>query len=157
MKKLISFLILSSLLLSCGGDDNDPCDGVITDPIVQSIFIELLDNEGNNLIENGTFPAEDITAEFNGFIITPVVFTEFEAIKNLITLNIVGSEGENTWLINLNEQETDTLVLDLALNTVECGFTSFTVISVFYNGVQQTLITNSDNPSGDITIQVVRA
>ena len=155
MKKLISSFILGLLLLSCGSDDNDPCNGAIIDPIVQSIFIELLDNEGNNLIENGTFPAEDISAELNGFIITPVVLTEFESIENLITLNIVGSKGENTWLIRLNEQETDTLVLDLTPNIGECGFTSFSVNSIFYNGIEQTPVEDPDI-AGDIRIRVVR-
>ncbi len=159
MKKTISFFTLVLLFLSCGGsDDNNPCSfphGVVIDPIVQSIFIELVDNQGNNLIENGTFLAEDITAEFNGFLITPVVFTEIEGLENLIALNFVGSGGETTWLINLNEQETDTLVLDLTLNVGECGFSTYTLNSAFYNGVEQTLTADFDI-AGDARIRVVR-
>ncbi len=151
-------LLLTSifLFLACvGNDDNDPCEGVIADPIVQSIFIELVDAEGNNLIENGTYPPTGITAEFNGTTITGVVFTEIEGLENLISLNVIGPGGETAWLINLNDQETDTLILDLTLNLGQCGFNTYAFNSATYNGEVQQLVVDSA-VAGDARIRVVR-
>ncbi|WP_422857983.1 hypothetical protein ACOKFD_11045 [Flagellimonas sp. S174] len=155
MKKQLFALLLCILCLSCGGNDDDPCSGVIIDPIVQSLFIELVDDEGNNLIENGTFPANGITAEFNRFLITGVVFTEVDGLENLITLNFLGDGGETTWLINLNDQVTDTLIVDLSLNEGECGFSTYTPNSALYNGIEQVLSVDFDS-AGDARIRVVR-
>ncbi|PRX56679.1 hypothetical protein [Flagellimonas meridianipacifica] len=155
MKKTLFIVMLCILYYSCGSNDDDPCPEVVIDPIVQSIFIELVDNQGNNLIENGTFPAAGITAEFNDFLITGIVFTEVDGLENLITLNFLGSGGETTWLINLNDQVTDTLVLDLSLNIGECGFNTYTLNSALYNGIEQILMVDADFV-GDTRIRVVR-
>ncbi len=150
VKKTILFVLTIILITSCNiSDDNNPCgipDGAIIDPITQTIYIELVDVNGTNLIANNTYSGLDITVEKNGIIIRPVVFDENQipglpdSVKDIIVLELFGQEGENTWSINLNEEETDLLVLDIKHGIPdECGFFLFEVLSATYNGTEQNV------------------
>jgi NRPS condensation-like uncharacterized protein len=61
-------------------------------------------------------------------------------VRDVIVLQLFGEEGENTWAINLNEEETDTLVIDLKHGTPdECGLFLLEVLSASYNGIEQNV------------------
>ncbi|MFD2586587.1 hypothetical protein ACFSQJ_06575 [Croceitalea marina] len=150
MKKVGLYLIAFLVSISCNlSDDGVPCalpDGSSVDIIVQSMYIELVDANGTNLIANDTYPGLDISAEKDGFIIRPVVFDESQipnlpkSVKDIIVLELLGPEGENTWVLKLNENENDTLAIDLKHgNADECGLFLLEVLSATYNGVQQNV------------------
>ncbi len=150
MKNIVLCTVALLLALSCNTDDvNGACgipDGAIIDPITQTIYIELVDTNGNNLIANGTYNGLDITAEKDGFIIRPVVFdeTQFsnlpESVKDIIVLPLFGEEDDNTWLLNLNENVTDTLVVNIKHGDPDaCGFFLFEVLEVSYNEIEQDI------------------
>jgi hypothetical protein len=150
VKKILLPIFTILLIVSCNiSDDNDPCgipDGALVDPITQTIYIELVDSNGENLITNETYSGPNITAEKNGIIIRPVVFDENQipglpdSVRDIIVLQLFGEEGENTWAINLNEEETDTLVIDLKHGTPdECGLFLLEVLSASYNGIEQNV------------------
>ncbi len=110
MKHIYTCLLLSFVLFSCNSDDVD----CISEPIFNgAIVIELVNVDGENLIENGTYNAEDITIAFNDSLLTGVVTTDFPEIANRIVLNIFGQDGDNTFDINLSDTETDELILNL--------------------------------------------
>ena len=54
--------------------------------------------------------ADDITVLFNGYTYTNVVFNDVQGIENLISLNLIGVDGDNTLKIKLSEEVTDTLM-----------------------------------------------
>jgi len=139
MKKLWPLIFGFALLNSCE-EDTDPCEGVIDDVITQTLLIELLDENGNNLIENETYIANTIATERNGFITNPVVYDETQfanlpkELKNVIVVNIFGEENqENIWSIILNEQETDILSIDLEIESTGCSGTFYNILAVEYN------------------------
>lgn len=150
MKRIVLYITAFLLLVSCNTDDSsNPCAlpaGASVDVITQSIYIELVDNDGTNLITNSTYSGLDIIAEKNGFIIRPVVFDTSqipslpESVKDIIVLELFGQEGANTWSIQLNENEIDVLVIDLKHGAQdECGFFLFEVLSATYNGISQNV------------------
>ncbi|WP_350289755.1 hypothetical protein [uncultured Croceitalea sp.] len=150
MKRIVLYITAFLILLSCSTDDSsNPCAlpvGASVDAITQSIYIELVNSDGTNLITNNTYSGLDIIAEKNGFIIRPVVFDAAqipslpESVKDIIVLELFGQEGANTWSIQLNENETDVLVIDLKHGAPdECGFFLFEVLSASYNGISQNV------------------
>lgn len=154
--KPFTLLFLSFLFFAaCNNDDDIDCPPIpATTPIMNSLFIELVDEEGNNLIENDTFNGEEILIRFNGFEIRPVVFDDVPGIENLIIINLIGSEGDNTFEIQLSESEIDTLILNLTLipATMPCGSSFFTLNTANYNGIDQAI----ENFMDDSIITVVR-
>jgi hypothetical protein len=134
---LLLFCYIS--LFSCKNDDEPEIDCALYDPFIRSLFIKLIDSEGQNLIENNTYMADDITVLFNGYTYTNVVFNDVQGIENLITLSVIGIDGDNTLKIKLSEEITDTLILNLTADSQVCGWTFFTLNSATYNGVLQQL------------------
>ena len=130
--KLFSFLLCLVLLYSCSSDDDLVCS--INS---NNIFVKLVDNEGNNLIENETYLADEIVVRFNAaYEFTNVVFNEVEGLENLIAINIFGEQGNNTFEIQLSDSETDTLILNLNKEIIDgpCGNVYYILNSVTYNG-----------------------
>ena len=145
----LSFIFLST---ACNNDDDIDC--ALFDPIIQQIFIELVDEEGNNLIENGTFDRDEISVRFNDFVFTGVVF-DSEGIENLITLTLFGSNGDNTFFIDLSNTETDIMVTNLTQISETCGVSFFELNSITYNGEVQTVL-DDGSFNGFPRIRVVR-
>jgi hypothetical protein len=58
VKKILLPIFTILLIVSCNiSDDNAPCgipDGALVDPITQTIYIELVNSNGENLITNET-------------------------------------------------------------------------------------------------------
>jgi len=152
MKHLLYiFLILG--VFSCKNDDEIDCS-YYTSIASKSIFIKLIDSNGNNLIENETYAANTINIVFGDYTFTDVVFEDVLGIENLIALNIFGNQGDNQFRINLSENETDLLILNIdKQETVNpCVGHIFTLNSATYNGVIQTL----ENFDGDYLITVIK-
>ncbi len=149
-----SFLIVFACLclFSCKNDDEPEIDCALFDPFISNLSIKLIDSEGQNLIENNTYIADDITVLFNGNTYTNVVFNDVQGIENLITLNLIGLDGDNTLKINLSQEISDTLILNLTAESQICGWTFFTLNSANYNGVFQQI----EDFNGNYLITVVK-
>lgn len=136
MKCIILLSFSCFLLISC-----NKVDCTTDDPIFRSLFIKLLDADGNNLIENDTFNSETITIRFSEAIYTGVVFTDVQGIENLIIINLLGQEGSNIYEIQLSESRTD--ILELAMLEIgkdePCPASYFIPDGASYNRVDQTI------------------
>jgi len=86
MKKIYTFILLSFMLFSCHSDDDVNCT---SEPAFSpAVFIELVNATGENLIDNGTYIADNITIDFNESTFVNVVFTDSPEVANFIGLNI---------------------------------------------------------------------
>jgi hypothetical protein len=142
MKNIYTFILLSFVLFSCNSDDVD----CTSEPIFNgAIVIELVNVDGENLIENGAYNAEDITIAFNDSLLTGVVTTDLPEIANRIVLNIFGEDGDNTFDINLSDTETDELVLNLTREATggQCSQFALTLNTALYNS-ETIELQNSD-------------
>lgn len=139
MKQPFLLFIILCIIASCSKDEKETIDCALFDPAISNLFIKLVDAEGNNLIENETYIADDITVLFNDYLYTNVVFNDVEGIENLITLNVIGNDGDNTIKIQLSSEETDTLILNLTAESEICGWTFFSINSAIYNDIILTI------------------
>jgi hypothetical protein len=137
--KYLSIIICVLCLTSCNNHDKEEIDCALFDPAISNLFIKLIDAEGNNLIENETYIADDITVLFNESTYTNVVYNDVQGIENLIILNLIGIDGDNTVKINLSNDITDTLILNLTAESEVCGWTFFTLNSATYNDEIKTI------------------
>ena len=137
--KYLSIIICFLCLTSCKNNDKEEIDCALFDPAISNLFIKLIDAKGNNLIENETYIADDITVLFNESTYTNVVYNDVQGIENLIVLNLIGINGDNTIKINLSNNITDTLILNLTTESEVCGWTFFTLNSATYNDEIKTI------------------
>ena len=107
-------------------------------------LLKFIDNEENDLIENGYFDSTLISASINGQSFNgQIVDFEDEGLQNMVVLSTgIGNEGKNTWLLKLSEIETDTLEFSLVFTEIKqrsgrdgffCG-TEASVETATYNG-----------------------
>ncbi|NER14327.1 hypothetical protein GWK08_12815 [Leptobacterium flavescens] len=136
MKK-ISLLLCLFLFISC--DNSDDLDCALISFAPQLFFIELVDDQGNNLIENGTYVREDIEVFFNDFNVGGATGPEDTSFENLIFLTLMGESGDNEFRIELSDTETDILNLNLTVEPGICGVSIFTAVSATYNGEVQNI------------------
>jgi hypothetical protein len=112
--------------------------------------------QGENLIANQTYIADDITIDdvTNGYTSSGVVFTSVSGIENFIALGIYGQDGNNTFEINLSETEIDTLVLNLTRSETggPCSQFIFTLNSTVYNDESISI----QDFGGDFLITVIK-
>ncbi|WP_281541657.1 hypothetical protein [Maribacter aestuarii] len=122
---LIGFL--SIFLLQC---DNSRVDCATVSCIAQSLAIELVDADGTNLIENGTYPIGNIKILKNENQVNQ--YSSDRAIFILLS----GQRGNNTYQIDLGNSEVDILVLNLGLtgSDEDCCGPSFSINNAMYNG-----------------------
>jgi hypothetical protein len=151
MKKALFIFVLLLLFNSCKNDD-DGIDCALFDPITKSLYINLVDSDDNNLIENETYNADDITVLYNNNTFTNVFFNNIPSLENLIALKISGTQGDNTYEIQLSENLTYSLILDLTLESTVCDISFFTLNSVSYNDIIQTI----EDFNGDYLITIVK-
>ena len=126
--KLLAAVVLLS---ACKNDDGLDCS--LVDCMVDQLFaIELLDSQGNNLIENGTFELTKIIVSANG----NDLFVNTTTTENYLLFYYKGENGRQTYDIQLNSSETDTLVLDLSKKEGQhkCCGPYFDVDEASYNG-----------------------
>lgn len=155
MKYLYTFILFSVLLFSCNSDDNDPevaCSLEL--PAVSNLFIELVNAQGENLIENETYIPADITIETNGNTLTNVVFTNVEGLENFVAVGVFGDDGDNIYQINLSGTETDTLILNLTREEIgdPCPQIAFMLNTAVYNNESKEI----QSFGGDFLITVIK-
>ncbi|GAA4280416.1 hypothetical protein [Gaetbulibacter aestuarii] len=140
------------LLCSCDKPKDPEVDCSLYDPFFSNLLIELVDDQGENLIENNTYPADEITINYKGNISTNVVFNDVPGLENLISMNLFGDAGENTFILNLSDTVSDTLVLNLSIDIPVCNIPLYTLNTATYNGEVQSIITEN----GTYRITVVK-
>lgn len=65
MRNIILNLMIFMFIYSCSNNYNNGVDCSLFDPAVQQLFIELVDENVNNLLKNGTFNLEEISVRFD--------------------------------------------------------------------------------------------
>jgi hypothetical protein len=103
----------------------------------------LNDEDGNNLIENGTYKREDIKVTSNGNLRGEV--SSDPEFDTLILIVFSGGAGDVNYEIVLNESETDMLRLNLSI-LEERGFcrpSDYEVNTALYKGEIQEIIRNN--------------
>ncbi len=146
MGKILRFLFLSSLIVSCSKSE-DPldseCQGIIDTAPPGVFYIELVDSIGNNLIENGFYMRSQITTKLNeeDFDHQTLISYEDSNLENLLVVYPIGKDGDNRWLLNLSETDVDTLDFNMSSEDIRyvsdgvlfCGG-RFVLNSASYNG-----------------------
>lgn len=146
MKSLIHFVCIAVLFTACTDKEelDGNCIGIIDFIGPPSFQLKFIDNNENNLIENGYFDSDLISASINSQSFSGQI-TDFdgEGLQNIVILpSGIGNEGKNTWLLKLSEDETDTLEYSLVYTEVRqgrggngffCG-TMSSVETALYNG-----------------------
>lgn len=170
MKKVFLYFFAFFLILSCSSDDNssnEECGGVIDFIGPQSFLVEIVDENDTNLIENGFYEKDLISASINGEVfIADDLMPDFIETKNTLFLQTIFGAGENgQWIINLSETDKDTLnyvlsiteVRDRIDNVLFCG-SSLNLIGADYNGnsISVTRPPTEINRYNAITIKVVK-
>lgn len=164
-KFVICFVLI--VLFSCktNDDPSSKCQGIIDFGIPSIFLIELVDSEGNNLVENGYYTEEQITVRLNGAILSEdLINTTHTEMQNVITLFPVGNEGPNQYLIELSETDTDTLDFTLEFIEIErlsegslyCG-TRAALSSVNYNQSVVDISSISLDSLIPITITIIKS
>lgn len=130
------FTGLCFLTLASGCLDETDCAAVGC--FAQTISLELIDNNGTNLIANGTYELENIVVLRNSNKVnlsSPQTTTE-------IIFFVTGNKGNNTYEIQLNSNETDILVLNQSIDSPggKCCPASYLINSANYNGASQQII-----------------
>jgi hypothetical protein len=122
MKKLIQFLVLAVVLISC--DQPSPDCG---DPGSSSCDLILTDMNGNLLIGTSYF-TDSISLTVNKAIV-PISF-----INGVIRFSYAGLESCNTsdYILRLNKNEADTLNIYVRKYKTEC-WTAFAIDTLKYN------------------------
>jgi hypothetical protein len=171
MRKANIFLITIYLLCSCSKTEKGPiieeqCAGVIDFVGPPTFSLVLVDLKGNNLIENGFFKKDEISATMNG------VITENDIVKSdsvrlhpisfLTDAEVV--ETNYRWLLKLSNTDTDTLDYFLSFDEVKdrvedklfCG-TLVKLDSARYNNVKITWDIDFEKSRYIIPFKVVKA
>ena len=93
MKSIFLVFLSFCLLLSCSNNTKEDIDCALFDPAIPTFFINLIDKDGNNLIANETYTADDIIVENlgYGYTLTNVVFNDVDGIDHLIGITLLGT------------------------------------------------------------------
>ena len=135
MQKLLFLGFILFLFAACNPSDKTDCD--LVDCAFQTFSIAFVDDEGTNLIANGTFSETDVSVSKNDNQLSFNVSQE-----NQIFFEAAGEQGENTYIIRLSQSRTDEMVLDLNRKGSgnECCGPFFDVSSAAYTNSTDVLI-----------------
>lgn len=150
MKQITLILLAIICINSCSSDDSVACFAVVR----PSLLINIVDADGQNLIENGFYTADDIVIRNDNSEFPAIPDPTNDSIGNFIQIPIVGNDGINNFLIEFSENETDTLVLDLQVELSDpvCNSFSTSLEEAIYNEQPTEVTTFSDNFNSIITI-----
>ncbi|WP_418603505.1 hypothetical protein [Hwangdonia sp.] len=141
MKKLLTLLFIGILLLSCSSDDDNGIDCSLFDPAFPELYIRLVDENGANLIENGTIDPENITVEGDfsnpGFrYIPPSEFgepnAEIRKYDNTLFL-FIANESNFEYTINLDDTTSIILNFEARFAELPCGVSYYITTKLTYN------------------------
>ena len=130
MKKIFTLILIGLLLSSCSNNEDNGIDCGLFDPKFPSLNIKLVDSNGNNLIENGTYNPNEITLQsglglrFNladEFAVPDADIREFD---NTIKL-FIPNESTFEYVIQLNETDIISLDFSAELTRIRCDITYF--------------------------------
>lgn len=148
-------LCLFSLLLflyACDLGETEEVDCSAVSCAVDSMTLVLIDADGNNLIENGTYAREEIKVYVGGYERGGVpVNSEFDTV---ITIILSGDAGTVDYHIILNETEKDSLQLNLSIlsDGGPCCPPDYEINAAFYNGTEQEIIRNETYPFEQLVV-----
>lgn len=137
MRSYLFTLLFVVTLISCSSEDDEIDCGVI-DMVPEVFFIEYLDNEGNNLLDNGTYIHEEIEITVDGEVVGEVFTNTEETFLIIPEFNAV-QKNESEYLIKLSPTETDVMQLEYSEETGICGHHIYTVENAVYNGEDMEL------------------
>ena len=140
MKRISLLLIISVITFNncTQKDDDDTVDCSLFDPVFPSLYLKIVDINGINLFENGTFKSEDVSiegdfsnADFN-FI---SVKEDNRSLDNSLSLSIP-NQLKSTYTIKLNDSEI--IVVDFKTKEVKisCGVS-------YYKPLEAQLLTEN--------------
>jgi hypothetical protein len=116
MKKIVPLIIMAFMLSNCSENDGG-IDCALFDPGFPSLYVRLIDQNGDNLIGNGTIdPNEIILLKGLGFRYNPpnefaVPDSDIRKFDNTIKLYI---PNESTFQYIIKLSETDVVTLDIS-------------------------------------------
>ncbi len=137
LKTKLAFLGLTLLFVfSCDNNSRIDCATVVC--AQQLLLIELVNEEGTNLITNETYSLENIVVSKDDIQVNDSGNSSTETIIIFIS----GMEGSSTYEVFLNDSETDILVLNLRKNSPgsDCCSPPFTIEKATYNETDLEII-----------------
>ena len=144
--KISSILLSLFILLSgCSDKDNESIDCSVIDIGNPLLLLKITDASGNNLIENETYNAENISIIYNDNTFNEVVIDNYASLNNFIHIPLFGTDIERTFKINLSETETDVLIVNVKLEEGLCGYIFTIPLSGTYNGNSITIEDYNNN------------
>lgn len=120
------------LFIACADDESVDC--ATLDVVTKNILVEVVDSEGNNLIQNGTYKAEEISVRLKNSQTCCIggVFEDVPGLETLISVQLL-PETETFYIIELSNEEEGELVVNNELESSECFGMIPTAISATYN------------------------
>lgn len=137
MKKTIIFILIGLLLSSCSNNDDNTINCATFDPFFPELYIRLVDETGNNLIENGTIEPNDITVE--GDFPNPLfrlVTPEDAVVEAFSNTLILAIPNQSIFRYTINLNDTDSIDIDFNNELIElvCDVSFFSPSAVELNG-----------------------
>ena len=131
------------LLVGCDNDDDFQCIG---DPLPQPfLFVNLVNQDGVNLFDNGTYDPDDIVVRFDDITIQGLVFSDIPELAKLIAIPSLFRDTPDPipYYIDLSVTQTDTLIMDVTrmrLGEGRCSTFLNQINGAIYNSTVQNLI-----------------
>lgn len=151
MKLKFSILLFIIILNNACDVSQEGTDCSLVDCAVGQLFsVELINNDGNNLITNGTYAISEISITSNESEIDLIPFNS----NDFLNFIVENKSGESIYTIRFSESEIDTLNLNLVeldQASVCCG-PYYAVQSATYNGANYEILTNNNDDFFKITV-----
>ncbi len=143
MKKIVTIILIAAFISGCSNnnDDDNGIDCRLFDPEFPELYLRLVDENGANLITNGTIDPENITVEGDfmnpGFRYNPpheYAEPDADIRKYDNTLSIfIPREAKFKYTINLNETTSITLEFEAELIEIPCGLSYYVPTAAVWN------------------------
>lgn len=143
MKLKIVILLFIIILNNACDVSQEGTDCALVDCAVGQLFsVELIDNDGNNFITNGTYAISEISITTNESKIDLIPFNS----NDFLNFIVENKSGESIYTIRFSESEIDTLTLNLVeLNqTSECCGPYFDIETATYNTTDYEVLHNEN-------------
>ena len=129
------------LFFSCSSDDDINCSAASF--AVQEFHIEVVDEDGNNLLANGTYDIEEVQVKVNNQVVSTIRENQDEV---LIAIFENGAEARNNldYEVILSPEEIDILKLHYSFEEAACT-KIYTAEKAIYNGKEIEIQTTSGN------------
>ncbi|MFD0799206.1 hypothetical protein ACFQZJ_17150 [Maribacter chungangensis] len=147
MKRILLFFLVCTILSSCTNDDDNGIDCRLFDPAFPSLYVSLVDENGENLFENGTMNPDSLRVNgnfegagfnFNSANEFAVPDADIRKLDNTIGLAV---PNLGTFQHTIFWSQNDSIVVGVSgeLTKIPCNISYFTPINATYKGAQITL------------------